>query len=47
VKLMALRQTTGFVEILLRLIELDWAVPNLSNLSRFQKNLLVSIPHCS
>ena len=29
---MALRQTTGFVESLLRLIDLDWAVPNFSTL---------------
>jgi len=31
---MALRQTTGFVESLPRLIDLDWAVPNFSTLSR-------------
>ncbi len=31
---MALRQTTGFMESLLRLISLDWAVPNFSTLSR-------------
>jgi hypothetical protein len=30
---MALRQTTGFVESLLRLIGLDWAVPDFSTLS--------------
>ncbi len=29
---MALRQTTGFVESLLRLIGLDWAVPDFSTL---------------
>ncbi len=34
---MALRQTTGFVERLLRLIDLDWAVPYFSTLSRRQK----------
>ena len=34
---MALRQTTGFVESLLRLIGLDWAVPDFSTLSRRQK----------
>lgn len=28
---MALRQTTGFVESLLRLIDLDWEVPNLAH----------------
>ena len=41
---MALRQTTGFVESLLRLIDLDWAVPNFSTLSRRQKTLKVNIP---
>ena len=34
---MALRQTTGFVEGLLKLISLDWAVPDVSTLSRRQK----------
>lgn len=42
---MALRQTTGFVESLLRLIDLDWAVPNFSTLSRRQKCLKVNIPY--
>ena len=42
---MALRQTTGFVESLLRLIDLDWAVPNFSTLSRRQKTLKVTIPY--
>ncbi len=42
---MALRQTTGFVEGLLRLIGLDWAVPDFSTLSRRQKTLAVSIPY--
>jgi hypothetical protein len=41
---MALRQTTGFVESLLRLIGLDWAVPDVSTLSRRQKTLKVNIP---
>ena len=41
---LALRQTTGFVESLLRLIGLDWAVPNFSTLSRRQKALRVNIP---
>lgn len=41
---MALRQTTGFVESLLRLISLDWAVPDFSTLSRRQKSLNVNIP---
>lgn len=42
---MALRQTTGFVESLLRLIGLDWAVPDFSTLSRRQKTLEVNIPY--
>ena len=42
---MALRQTTGFVESLLRLVGLDWAVPNFSTLSRRQKTLAVNIPY--
>ena len=42
---MALRQTTGFVESLLRLIGLDWNVPNFSTLSRRQKTLKVNIPY--
>ena len=41
---MALRQTSGFVESLLRLIGLDWAVPDFSTLSRRQKTLKVNIP---
>jgi hypothetical protein len=41
---MALRQTTGFVESLLRLIGLDWTVPTFSTLSRRQKTLKVNIP---
>ena len=39
------RQTTGFVESLLHLIGLDWAVPNFSTLSRRQKTLKVNIPY--
>ena len=42
---MALRQTTGFVESLLHLIDLDWAVPDFSTRSRRQKNLKVNIPY--
>ena len=42
---MALRQTTGFVESLLRLVGLDWAVPDFSTLSRRQKTLAVCIPY--
>ena len=41
---MALRQTTGFVESLLRLVGLDWAVPDFSTLSRRHKTLKVNIP---
>jgi len=44
---MALRQTTGFVESLLQLIDLDWSVPNFSTLSRRQKGLKVNIPYRS
>ncbi|PTM77101.1 DDE family transposase [Cereibacter johrii] len=36
---MALRQTTGFVESLLRLIGPDWAVPDFSTLSRRQSEM--------
>jgi hypothetical protein len=42
---MALRQTIGFVESLLRLIGLDWNVPNFSTLCRRQKTLAVNIPY--
>jgi hypothetical protein len=42
---MALRQATGFVESLLRLVGLDWAVPDLSTLSRRQRTLAVKIPY--
>ena len=42
---MALRQTVGFVESLLKLIGLDWAVPDFSTLSRRQKTLAVNIPY--
>ena len=42
---MALRQTTGFVESLLRLVGLDWTVPDFSTLSRRQKTLAVTIPY--
>ena len=36
---MALRQTTGLVESLLRLAGLDWTVPDFSTLSRRQKTV--------
>lgn len=39
---MSLRQTTGFVQSLLRLISLDWAVPDVS--SR-QQTLKVNVPY--
>ena len=42
---MTLRQTTGFMESLLRLIGQDWDVPDFSTLSRRQKTLAVNIPH--
>jgi len=42
---MALRQTTGFVESLFRLVGLDWTVPDFSTLSRRQKTLAVNIPY--
>lgn len=41
---MALRQTTGFAESLLRLIGPDCDVPAFSTLSRRQKMLAVNIP---
>ena len=42
---MALRQTTGFVEILLRLTGLDWPVPDFSTICRRQSTLAVNIPY--
>ena len=42
---MALRQTTGFVESLSRLVNLGWSVPDFSTLSRRQKTLAVNIPY--
>jgi hypothetical protein len=42
---MALPQTTGFVESLLRLIGLDWSVPDFSTLSRRHKARKVNIPY--
>ena len=42
---MALRQTTGFVESLLQLIGLNWAVPDFRTLCRRQKTLAMNIPH--
>lgn len=42
---MPLRQTTGFMQSLLRLIGLDWSVPDFSTLCRRQKALNVSLPY--
>lgn len=42
---MPLRQTTGFVQSLLRLIGLDWSAPDFSTLCRRQKTLDVSLPY--
>ena len=38
-------QTTGFVESLLKRVELDWSVPDFSTLCRRQKTLSVAIPY--
>ena len=40
-----LRQTTGFVESLLKLVGLDWAVPDFSTLCRRQRTLTVALPY--
>ena len=43
-----LRQTTGFVASLLKLVGLDWSVPDYSTLCRRQRTLSVAIPYkCS
>lgn len=42
---MLVRQTTGFVESLLRLVGFGWKIPNLSTLCRRQKTLSVAIPY--
>ena len=42
---MALRQTTGFVDSLLRLAGLDWTVSDFSTLSRRQKTLALNISY--
>lgn len=41
---LALRQTIGLVESLIKLAGLDWEVPNYSTLSRRQHSLTVRIP---
>lgn len=42
---MLLRQTTGFVQSLLQLVGLAWAVPDFSTLCRRQRTLNVSLPY--
>jgi hypothetical protein len=42
---MALGQKTNFTGSLLRLIGLDWDVPDFSTLNRRQKSLAVNTPH--
>jgi len=42
---MPLRQTTGFVESLLKLVGLGWEVPDFSTLCRRQKPLNVNLPY--
>lgn len=42
---MALEQATGFVDSLLRLVGLDWTVPDFSTLCRRPKTLAVNIPY--
>ena len=39
------RQTTGMVASLLKMAELDWAVPDYTTLCRRQKTLAVQIPY--
>lgn len=39
------RQTTGMVASLLRMLDLDWPVPNYSTLCRRQKTLAIQIPY--
>lgn len=41
---MPLRQTTGVVQSLLKLVGLDWVVPDFRTLCRRQRTLNVSIP---
>ena len=41
---MPLRQATGMVASLLKMADLDWAVPDYTTLCRRQKTLLVHIP---
>jgi hypothetical protein len=41
---MPFRQTTGFVQSLLRLVELGWVAPDFCTLCRRQQTLNVSLP---
>jgi hypothetical protein len=43
---LTLRQTAGFMDSLLQIIALDWAVPNFRTLSRRQKTLAGHISFC-
>ena len=42
---LALRQSLGLVQSLLRLAHLDWKVPDFSTISRRQKTLAVQLPY--
>lgn len=42
---MAFRQTTGCVETLLRLVDMNWKVPDFCTLSRHSKTLAVKVPY--
>ncbi len=42
---LALRQSLGLVESLLRMSGLDWKVPDFSTVSRRQKTLRVQLPY--
>lgn len=41
---MPLRQTAGFAESLLRLVDLFWALPDFRTLCRHQRKLNLSLP---
>ena len=42
---MPLRQTTGFIQSFVRLVGLDWEVPDCSTLCRRQRTLKLSLPY--
>ncbi len=44
---LALCQSLGLVESLLRLAGLDWSVPDNSTVCRRQKSLRVQLPYCA